>query len=158
MLTLLALALAAQSSSDKLPPANPLPYTDADTANVLVPVNALFAAIEHGDAAALLAVTRADGGATAAIELPDGRRRVDRLSWAEFARYVKPGPDRYQERISDPAVEVDGDVAMVWAPYVLRKNGAVDHCGFDHFDLVREAGRWRILNVTWSQRTTGCAE
>ena len=45
---------------------------------------------------------------------------------------------------------------MVWAPYTLLKDGKPDHCGYDHFDLVREGTTWKILNVTWSQRTTGC--
>ena len=32
---------------------------------------------------------------------------------------MTPG-SRFQERISDPAIEIDGDVAMVWAPFVVR--------------------------------------
>ncbi len=156
MLTLFAIAMAAQSTSDKLPPANPLPYTDADSANVLAPVHALLAAVAARYAAAILAQVRTDGAATAAIERADGSRAIRRQGWAEFAAALRPGPERYAERLLDPAVEIDGDVAMVWSPYVFTVNGRVDHCGADHFDLVREAGRWRILNVTWSQRTTGC--
>ena len=156
MLTLLALVLAAQSTSDKLPPANPLPYTDADTANVLTPINALLAAVGARDGVAILAQVRPDGSATAAIERADGTRTIRRQGWAEFAAAVHPGPERYAERLFDPAVEVDGDVAMAWSPYVFTVDGRVDHCGADHFDLVRDGGRWRILNVTWSQRTTGC--
>jgi hypothetical protein len=45
---------------------------------------------------------------------------------------------------------------MVWAPFVVRINGKVANCGFDHFDLVRENGRWRIMNLTFSSQTTGC--
>ena len=68
---------------------------------------------------------------------------------------MHPG-DHADERITDPAVEVDGDVAMVWAPYTVTVNGTVDHCGYDHFDLVREQGQWKVLNVTWSASHTGC--
>jgi len=28
----------------------------------------------------------------------------------------------------------------------------------DHFDLVRENGAWKVQNVTWSSRTTGCEQ
>ena len=45
---------------------------------------------------------------------------------------------------------------MVWSPYVFTIDGKVHHCGVDHFDLVREAGAWKVLSVTWSQRTAGC--
>ena len=153
---MIALALLlAQSAPDKLPPANPLPYTDADAANVLAPVNALLRALEANDAAAVLAVTRSDGGATVAYEGANGARGVRRVGWAEFAAGLKPGGGRFEERITDPAVEVDGDIAMVWAPYTVHLDGKLQHCGYDHFDLVREGARWRVLNLTWSQRTTG---
>ena len=55
------------------------------------------------------------------------------------------------------AVDIDGDIAMVWSPYVFTIDGKVAHCGTDHFDMVREDGRWKIANLTWSKRTTGCA-
>lgn len=154
---ILALLLALQTqASDKLPPANPLPYADADAANVMAPIDAMFRGLAARDGAAILAQVRPDGGTTVVIERPDGRREVRHTSWAEFAGGVKPGPERYQERLTDPAVEVDGDIAMVWSPYVFTIDGKMHHCGTDHFDLVREDGRWRVLNVTWTQRTTGC--
>ena len=153
---ILSLLLAAAAQSDRLPPANPLPPPASEEEAVLAPVNAMFAALTARDAAAILAQVRPDGSATVAEERPDGTRRVRRLSWQEFAAGVKPGPERLEERIYTPAVELDGDVAMVWARYDFRIDGRVHHCGFDHFDLVRESGRWRVLNVTWSQRTTGC--
>ena len=65
---------------------------------------------------------------------------------------MKPGQG-FQERISDPAIEIDGDVAMVWAPFVVRVDGKVSNCGYDLFDLVRDNGTWKIMNVTFSSRT-----
>ena len=150
----LVLALAAQTVSDKLPPANPLPNADADTSAVMAPINAMFAGLAARDPAAIAAQLRPEGGATVAVEKPDGTRQLRHLGWAEFTAGIKPGPERYGERLIDPAIEVDGDIAMVWSPYVFTIDGKVDHCGTDHFDLVREAGRWKVLNVTWSQRTT----
>lgn len=155
---LLLLAAPGQTTSDRLPPANPVPYVEGgdEASAVLARVQAMLAALGSPDpSAALLAQVRPEGGATVAAELPDGSRRVRHWSWAEFAAQLHPG-DRADERISDPAIEVDGDVAMVWAPYTVTVNGAVDHCGYDHFDLVREGGQWKVLNVTWSARHTGC--
>lgn len=151
---LLALALLAQT--DRLPPANPVPYTDPDVADVMAPVNRVLAGITARDPAAITAELRPEGGATVAVERPDGTRQVRRLTWAQFTAGVKPGRERLEERMSDAAVEVDGDIAMVWGPYVFTIDGKPDHCGVNHFDLVRESGRWKVLNVTWSQRSTGC--
>ncbi len=133
-----------------------LPPPGTEEAGVMVPIDTMLAALEKEDGAAILAVTRPEGGATVAYEGANGKRGVKHLSWADFAAGMKAEADRYREEIRDPAIEVDGDVAMVWAPYTVFRNGAPEHCGYDHFDLVREDGRWKVLNVTWSQRTTGC--
>jgi len=64
----------------------------------------------------------------------------------------------FKESITDPAIEVDGDAALVWAPFVVRVGGKVGNCGFDHFDLVRENGVWKVMNLTFSSRVSGCGE
>lgn len=137
------------------PPAAAAP--SADETAVMGTVDAMFAGLAARDGQAILAQVRPEGGATVAIERPDGTRAVRRLSWTEFAGGLKPGPEKYRERLTDPQVRVDGDIAMVWGRYVFTIDGKPHHCGVDHFDLVREAGTWKVLNVTWSQRTTGCA-
>lgn len=158
MTLFLAAALLAGQTTPiaKLPHANPIPLADADTGAVLAPVNAFFAAIAASDPKAVLAVVRPDGGATYAAENADGTRTITRRTWAEVAARFAPGADRFEERISDPAIESDGDIAMVWAPYTFRINGKLHHCGVDHFDLIREAGTWKIANASWSSRLSGC--
>lgn len=134
-----------------------LPPPGSEEAQVMAPVNALFDGLARRDSAIILAAMRPDGSATFAAEKADGGRDVRHMTAAEFADHIKPGPERYEERLTDPAVEIDGDIAMVWSPYTFFVDGKVHHCGVDHFDLVRAAGSWKIQNVTWSQRTTGCA-
>ena len=162
---ILPLLLALAPMTGQITPTQPMPRgtglppaADAatDTAAVLATIQRMFDGLAARDGAAILAQVRPEGAATVAAERPDGSRSIRRLSWAEFAGGVKPGPERYQERLTDPAVEVDADIAMVWSPYVFTINGVAHHCGVDHFDLVREAGQWKVLNVTWTQRTTGC--
>lgn len=163
MKTLLALplllaatpALAQSKPSDKLPPANPLPYEDSDASAVLAPINAMFAAFAAGDAQAVLAQAYRDGRVTAVGPTPDGGTGIRAMSFAEFATRIKPDTT-FEERITDPAIDLDGDIAMVWAPFTVRVAGKLASCGFDHFDLVRENGVWKVMNVTFSSRTTGC--
>ncbi len=156
ILIALALGAAPVAPQDKLPPARPLPPPTSEEGQVMVPVQALFDGIARRDPAIILAAMRADGTATAAGEKADGTKSVRRMSAADFAAGIKPGPERLEERLTDIAVEIDGDIAMVWGPYVFLIDGKVHHCGVDHFDLVRENGSWKIANVTWSSRTTGC--
>jgi hypothetical protein len=148
------LALAAQTASTKLPPAKALPPPTADEQPVLTTVNALLASFNTGDSAAMLRWVYPEGRVTATGTRATGRG-LRQQSWAEFAQRIKPDA-AFQETISDPAIEIDGDAAMVWAPFVVRVGGKVSNCGIDHFDLVRENGAWRVMNLTFSSRVTGC--
>jgi hypothetical protein len=150
MFLLIPLLVAAQA----LPPASAVPPPDADTSAVLAPINAAFAAFGAGDAAAMLRQVYPEGRVTATGERASGSG-LRQQSWTQFAGRLKPG-EGFQERISDPAIEIDGDVALVWAPFVVRVGGKVTNCGYDLFDLVRENGTWKIMNLTFSSRTTGC--
>jgi len=148
------LALAAQTTSNKLPPAQALPPPATEEQAVLAPINALFAAFEAGDPTGVFRVVYPDGRVTAVGALRSGTG-VRQESWTQFAARLKPG-EGFQERISDPAIEIDGDVAMVWAPFVVRAGGKVANCGVDHFDLIRENGTWKVMNISFSSRRAGC--
>ena len=152
----LLLAAAPQTTSTKLPPANPLPPPSSEEGQVMAPIRAMFDGLARRDSAIILAAMHPDAGVTVASEKADGTRSVRRMTTAEFAADIKPGPERFEERLTDPAIEIDGDIAMVWSPYVFLIDGKVHHCGVDHFDLVREGGKWKVANITWSSRTTGC--
>jgi hypothetical protein len=152
MMTLL-LALSAQATSTKLPPAQALPPPTGDEQPVLNSANALLAAFNTRNPAEVLRLVYPDGRVTGTGTLPS-RSGVRSESWAEFTQRL--GNSALQETISDPAVEIDGDAAMVWAPFVVRVGGKVMNCGVDHFDLVRENGTWKTMNLTFSSRITGC--
>jgi len=172
LLSLMAISFAAQATGlpppaadpprsmpapAKLPPANPLaPPDGSDERAVLAVVDRLLAGINARDAAAIGATLRAEGGATVVTEAAAGPATVRYLPWQELLARFQPGTETFDERISSPAVEIDGDVAMVWAPYVFRLDGKFHHCGTNHVSLVREAGTWKIAGLSWNQRTTGC--
>jgi len=151
----LILAFAAQSAPNKLPPAQAVPPpTVGEEQAVLASVQSLLATFKAGDSAAMLRWVYADGRVTATGTRSSGSG-LRQQSWTQFAARITPS-GAFQETISDPAVDVDGDVAMVWAPFVVRVGGRVANCGYDLFDLVRENGAWKVMNLTFSSRTTGC--
>lgn len=152
MLSVLFL-LAAQGASTKMPPARALPPPTGEEQAVLSSANSLLASFGTGNPAEILRWVYPDGRVTGAGTFPD-RSGVLSQSWTQFTQ--RAAGSGFQETISDPAVEVDGDAAMVWAPFVVRVGGKVNNCGFDHFDLVRENGVWKTMNLTFSSRLTGC--
>lgn len=156
MPAILAALLLQTTPVAPLPKAQPLPPPDADTAAVLAPIDRMFAALTAKDSDGILANTLSTGRATAVVTLPDGTRAHRSRSWTDFAAGIKDGPSRLEERLINPAVEIDGDIAMVWSSYVFLIDGKLSHCGVDHFDMVRDAGGWKVLNITWTQRQTDC--
>ncbi len=155
MSILLALALQV-TPTPPLPKAQPLPPPDAETAAVLAPIERMFAALTAKDSAQILAQTRPEGRATAVLTLPDGTRAMRTRTWTDFAVGLKDGPSRLEERLVNPVVDIDGDIAMVWSSYVFLIDGKVSHCGTDHFDMVRGTDGWKVLNITWTQRQKDC--
>jgi hypothetical protein len=153
MMLSILLALAAQTSSTKLPPAQALPPPTGNEQAVLSSANALLSAFNGGNSAEILRWVYPDGRVTGTGTLPS-RAGVRSESWTQFTQRL--GGAGFQETISDPAVEVDGDAAMIWAPFIVRIGGKVYNCGIDHFDLVRENGTWKTMNLTFSSRVTGC--
>lgn len=110
---------------------------------VLAPINAMFDGMKSRDASAILAPVLRGG---TMVLMRDGK--ATQMTFEAFAQRVgKPGTTHIEERIHDPLVRVDADLAMVWAPFDFLVDGRVDHCGTDLFNLVRTDGKWLIASV-----------
>ncbi len=137
LLMLLSGAMAAMMVAPSLRAATP------DEEAVLAPVHALFDGMARRDAAAIK-VPLLPGGSL--VLMREGKPA--RLTFDEFAeRLSKPGAAHREERIHDPLIEIDHDLAMVWAPFDFLVDGKVDHCGRDLFNLVRVDGKWLIASI-----------
>ncbi len=110
---------------------------------VLAPIKAMFDGMSRRDAAAIMNPVLPGG---TMVLMRDGR--PTQMTFEAFAsRVAKPGTTRIEERIHDPLVRIDADLAMVWAPFDFLVDGKVDHCGTDLFNLVRTDGKWIIASV-----------
>jgi hypothetical protein len=65
---------------------------------------------------------------------------------------------RWDERITDVVIQVDGDMASAWTPYAFYLDGALRHCGVNSIELLRTADGWRITQLSDTRRTEGCRE
>jgi len=100
-----------------LPKGTGLPPPNTEEAGVMRPVNATFAAIAARDGEMLRSVVREDGNLTIATEAADGTRAITHRTMAQFIANLKAGPERFEERLYDPAIEIDGDIAYVWGRF-----------------------------------------
>jgi len=110
---------------------------------VLAPIHAMFEGMSKRDAAAVKA--QALPGGTMVL-MRDGK--PVQMTLEAFAdRVGRPGTTQTLERIHDPLVRIDNDLAVVWAPFEYLIDGKVDHCGTDLFNLVRVEGKWLVASV-----------
>lgn len=151
MLAIALIALALQAA-----PTSAVDPTSPEGAAVMAPVNGVFAALSARDGQALLPLMDAEGRINVVVERPDGSRRYGNPTMSDFAGGLTPGAERFEEVMPAPIVMIDGDIASVWGRYVFRVDGELSHCGVNHFGLVRRDGVWKIANLTWTQRETGC--
>jgi hypothetical protein len=103
----------------------------------------LFDGMAKRDAAAIKKPLLSGG---TMVLMRDGK--PTQMTFEDFAnRLAKPGTTQIQERIHDPLVRIDNDLAVVWAPFEFLVDGKVDHCGTDLFNVVRADGQWVIASV-----------
>jgi hypothetical protein len=115
----------------------------AEEQAVLAPIHAMFDGMSKHDAAAIRAPTLPGG---TMVLMRDGKPA--QMTFEDFAERVgKPGKAQIEERIHDPLVKIDNDLAVVWAPFDFQVDGKVDHCGTDLFNMVRVDGKWTIASV-----------
>jgi hypothetical protein len=120
----------------------------SDDEAVLAPIQAMFAGMSARDAAAIRKPTMPGG---VMVLMRDGKPM--QMTFEDFATRVgKPGTTKIEERIHDPLVKIDNDLAVVWAPFDFYVDGKVSHCGTDLFNLVRQDGQWMIASVADTSR------
>lgn len=137
----LALVLAGAAAAGLL--MSSLHATTPEEQAVLAPINAMFAAMAKHDPAALKQPLLPGG---TMVLMRDGK--PTQLTFDAFAEIIaKPSKSPIEERIHDPLVRIDNDLAVVWAPFDFLVDGKVDHCGTDLFNLVRTDGKWLIASV-----------
>jgi len=130
--TILAVSLATRMFAES-----------AEEESVLAPIHAMFDGMSKRDAAAIKAPTLPGGSM---ILMRDGK--PTQMTFEAFAERVgKPGKAQIEERIHDPLVRIDNDLAVVWAPFDFLVDGKVDHCGTDLFNMVRVDGKWLVASV-----------
>jgi len=67
-------------------------------------------------------------------------------------RLPTTGATKLEERLYDPLVRIDDDIAVVWVPYKFFIDDKVDHCGTDLFSLIHQDGRWLVSGIADNSR------
>ena len=166
---LAALSLAACSSAPPSSGAPPAGSARLDQTPIAAPKfgsgeeEAILRAVDTF----LLALGNGDRDLQKSVEYSDGSLAISRFAGgapgpvrrmpSSQLQQPTPNHDPFVEVYWDPVIQVRGPFAQVWAPYELRDNGAVVHCGIDAFQLVKDAGGWKIHSSMSSMEPDACA-
>lgn len=118
-----------------------------DEQAVFVPLNLFFEGLAKRNPSSIEA--SAIPGATF-VSMQYGT--LQQVTFEQLAQRVGMGTTHIDERIHDPLVRIDNDLAVVWAPFEFRIDGKLDHCGTDLFSLVHNDGKWLIGSLAATLR------
>lgn len=130
---------------------------DAERQAVLVTVQKVFDAMRTRDTT-LLSQAFDSTARLVGVRNVAGTPAVSLTAPSQFGSAIMRAPagDVWNERIFDPEVRIDGDVAQVWAYYTFHRNATFSHCGVDAFMMVKVGATWKITQLADSRRTQGC--
>jgi hypothetical protein len=121
---------------------------DEDEEAVLATLLALFDAISNRDEAVIREILMPEGTST--------HVRDDKILHARFedlpGRWTA-GTVRAEERIGEPLIRVDENIAMVWAPYDVYVDGEAHHWGTNIISFCKQDERWRISGIADNGRS-----
>ena len=124
--------------------------------SVIVVVSQLFEAMKKADTV-MLQHCFSPNAVLQTIEEKNSVIKVRDEVVKDFIDFVgKETVGSADERITIETVNIDGPMAMVWAPYQFFYKGKFSHCGVNFFGLVRLNNGWKIQYIIDTRRKENC--
>lgn len=118
----------------------------------------LFDGMRKGDSAMVRSTFDQRASMATAMIRRDGTPAYQRdESINEFVQAVgTPHEETWDEKLWDPKVMVDRNLATVWTRYAFFLGTKFSHCGVDTFTLAKGAEGWKILFIADTRQQQGC--
>lgn len=131
---------------------------DEDKAAVRATVDAFFEAFHKGDTIALQKTLGKKLVLQTAYKDKKGNDVLRSETKAQLITAIgtRPTDQKWDEKLLDYSIQVDGNMANVWTPYEFYFNGSFSHCGVNSFQLFRKNGVWKIIYLIDTRRRLGC--
>jgi hypothetical protein len=65
---------------------------------------------------------------------------------------------KWDERILEYNIQVDGNMAHAWTPYEFWFNNNFSHCGVNSFQLFKNGTQWKIIYLIDTRRRSTCGK
>lgn len=128
-----------------------------DERAVVAVVEKLFTAMRARDTVAMKSVFTEEARLVGQVTR-DGTARIQVTPVSAFISGIASVPEDREliERIYEPTVEIDGDLASFWAFYTLHIGEQFSHCGVDAAHLFRTPDGWKIASLADTRRRENC--
>ena len=70
----------------------------------------------------------------------------------------RPADQKWDERLLNYSIQVDGNMANAWTPYEFWYNDEFSHCGVNSFQLFNDGKHWKIIYLMDTRRRKNCKQ
>ena len=129
--------------------------SSAAEAEVMAVVNAVFDGMRKADSAMVRPLFHAKARMIT-VDSRSPNAAIEESVEGFIQSIGRPRTEVFDEQISNVRVMIDGSLASVWADYKFYRGTTLNHCGVDHFLLVKEGAAWRIIELADTRRRENC--
>jgi hypothetical protein len=128
-----------------------------ESAGVMKPINYLFEGMTKGDSALVRKAFMEDATFASIGPDKDGNPTLKKGDLKKFITAMgTPHPGVYTEPLWNVKIDIDGNMAQVWANYAFYIDKSLHHCGVDAFQLFKGNDGWKIYNISDTRQQEGC--
>ncbi len=130
-------------------------FTSRDAKQV---VDTFFEGFHKGDTILMKSVMANDIVMQTVYANKEGENKLNTDSMDGFIKAIgsRPADQKWDERLLDYQIGVDGNLAHVWTPYEFWFNDTFSHCGANSFTIAKFDDGWKIIHLIDSRRKSSC--
>lgn len=121
---------------------------------VLAVVQRMFEGFAQKDTAIIRGTLHADVRLATAATNREGKPVVRAETMDKFLQGIANAEGKLEEKLFNPEVRIEDNLATVWTRYEFWYNDKYSHCGIDSFQLARTEGGWKIFSIADTRKAS----
>lgn len=123
-------------------------------------IDTFFEGFHEGDTLKMASVMIKDLPTQTVFANKEGQNKISNGNGNNLLTAIanRPPEQKWDERLLDYRVQIDGNLAHVWTPYEFWLNGNFSHCGANAFTLAKTDDGWKIVHLIDSRRRASCKQ
>ena len=131
-----------------------------ETVKVKAAIDTFFEGFHNQDSLMIMQVVSNDIIMQSIGKDREGEIKIRNTKFDAFLKSILsiPKDKKFEEKLLDYNIKVEGNMANAWTPYEFWFNGNFSHCGVNSFQLFHDNGQWKIIYLIDTRQRTGCGE